>query len=221
MKILAVETSGKTFSIALNEDGKTIAYFYYDCGRIHSETIIPAIEKLIKDTKNTLDAIDKFAISTGPGSFTGIRIGMTVVKTFAQALNKPIAGVDTLAILESSFVWRKGIKIVPAIDALRNEVYVKDNFNKTGITIKNIDDFIKHLQKYKNKILIIGDVAINHKEKLSKSLGINSVFLPCFMHTPKAHTLAEMAYYSIKSVHYSKIQPLYIRRSWAEEIKKK
>jgi tRNA threonylcarbamoyladenosine biosynthesis protein TsaB len=220
MKILALETSGETFSIAINEDGKTVASLYYNCGHIHSEIIIPAIEKLIKDTKNTLYAIDKFAVSTGPGSFTGVRIGMAVTKTFAQALDKPIVAIDTLTILEKSFVVEKGIKVIPAIDALRNEVYVKDNSNKTGIGIKNINDFIRDLQKYKNKVFIIGNVAIIYKEKLSKSLGVNNVFLPYIMHTPKAITLAEMAYYSIETTHYSKVTPLYIRRSWAEEIKR-
>jgi tRNA threonylcarbamoyladenosine biosynthesis protein TsaB len=219
MKILAIETSGETFSIALNEDGKTVACIYYNCGRIHSEAVIPAIEKLIKDTKNTLYAIDKFAVSTGPGSFTGVRIGITVTKTFAQALDKPIAAIDTLTILEKSFVVEKGIKIIPAIDALRNEVYIKDNSSKTGIGIKNINDFIVDLQKYKNRVSIIGNAAIIYKEKLSKGLGVNGVFLPYIMHTPKASTLAEMAYYSIKDTHYSKVNPLYIRRSWAEEIK--
>jgi tRNA threonylcarbamoyladenosine biosynthesis protein TsaB len=221
MKILAIETSGETFSIALNEDGKTVASLYYNCGHIHSEVIIPAIEKLIKDTKNTLYAIDKFAVSTGPGSFTGVRIGMTVAKTFAQALDKPIAAIDTLTILEKSFVVEKGIKIIPAIDALRNEVYVKDNLNKTGIGIKNINDFIEELQKYKNKILIIGNVAIIYKEKLFKNLGVNNLLLPHIIHTPKAGTLAEIAYYSMESTHYTKVTPLYIRRSWAEEIKRK
>jgi tRNA threonylcarbamoyladenosine biosynthesis protein TsaB len=218
MKILAVETSGRTFSVALNEDGRHAASFYYDCGRTHSEMIIPSVEKLLSDTGNVFHDIDKFAVSTGPGSFTGIRIGMTAIKTFAQILNKPIATVDTLSILEKSFVKIKGIKTVPAIDALRCEVYVKDG---EKIVIKNIDLFIKDLKKYKNKVLVIGDAAISYKEKLSKGLGRYSVSLPYTMHMPKAQMLAAMAYQSAKSVNYTKIKPLYIRRSWAEETGRK
>jgi tRNA threonylcarbamoyladenosine biosynthesis protein TsaB len=218
MKILAVETSGKTFSIALSENEKIIASFYYDCGHIHSEMIIPAVERLLKDTGNSFENIDKFAVSIGPGSFTGIRVGMTAVKTFAQILNKPITAIDTLSILEKSFVEIKGIKTIAAIDALRNEVYVKDG---KEIIIKNIDLFIKDLKKYKNKILIIGNAAITYKEKFSEGLGKYSVSLPYNMHIPQSQTLAAIAYNNEKSASYKEAQPLYIRRTWAEETKKK
>jgi tRNA threonylcarbamoyladenosine biosynthesis protein TsaB len=143
---------------------------------------------------------------------------MTAIKTFAQILNKPVASVDTLSILEKSFVKIKGIKTVPAIDALRCEVYVKDG---KKIVIKNIDMFIKDLKKYKNKVLVIGDAAISYKEKLSKGLGRYSVSLPYIMHMPKAQMLATIAYHSAKSMEHTKIKPLYIRRSWAEETIRK
>jgi tRNA threonylcarbamoyladenosine biosynthesis protein TsaB len=213
MKILAVETSGKTFSIALNEDNKTVASFFYDCGHVHSEMIVPAVERLLKDTNNSFRDIDKFAVSTGPGSFTGIRVGMTAVKTFAQILNKAVSSIDTLSILEKSFIELKGIKVVAAIDALRDEVYVKIG---SKIIIKNIDLFIRDLKKYKNKIVVIGNAAIIYKEKLSSGLGKYSVSLPYSMHMPKAQDLATLAY-QLKNVEYTEVQPLYIRRSWAEE----
>ncbi|GHT44153.1 tRNA (adenosine(37)-N6)-threonylcarbamoyltransferase complex dimerization subunit type 1 TsaB [Endomicrobiia bacterium] len=217
MKILAIETSGRTFSIALNEDEKTIASFYYDNGHIHSEMIVPTVERLLKETGNSFETIDKFAVSTGPGSFTGIRVGMTAVKVFAQLLHKPITANNTLSILEKSFIQIKGIKIVAAIDAFRNEVYVKDN---KKIIIKNIDSFVRDFKKYKNKILVIGNAVITYKEQLVEGLGNFSVSLPYSMHMPKAQDLATLAYNSAKSTDYSKIEPLYIRRSWAEENKK-
>ncbi|MDR3274843.1 MAG: tRNA (adenosine(37)-N6)-threonylcarbamoyltransferase complex dimerization subunit type 1 TsaB [Endomicrobium sp.] len=219
MKILAVETSGKTFSLALNENGISIASFYYDYGHIHSEMIVPAVERLLKDTGNAFQDIDKFAVSTGPGSFTGIRVGMTAIKIFAQALNKPVAAVDTLSILENSCIGIKGIKIVAAIDALRGEVYVK-SAGRNDIIIKNIDELIKDLKRYKNKVLIIGSAALSYKEKFYKELGAYSVSLPYIVHMPKAQVLAVMAYSSANSTDYTKIKPLYIRRSWAEESKK-
>ncbi|MCL2799382.1 MAG: tRNA (adenosine(37)-N6)-threonylcarbamoyltransferase complex dimerization subunit type 1 TsaB [Endomicrobia bacterium] len=213
MKILAVETSGKTFSVALNDNGKTLASFIYDCGHIHSEMLIPAIERILKDTENKYQSIDKFAVSTGPGSFTGIRVGMTAVKTMAQALNKPVIAIDTLTILEESFIEIKGVKLVAAVDALRNEVYVK---SKDGIVIKNIDDFIGQNKKYKNKVMIIGNASIVYKDKLAKSLGKLSVSLTPVFSIPKASVLAVIAGH-YKSEPFSKIRPVYIRRSWAEE----
>lgn len=215
MKILAVETSGKTFSIALNDDGKTVAEFFYDCGHIHSEMLIPSIERLLNDTGNIYKDIDKFAVSTGPGSFTGIRVGMTAVKTFSQTLGKPVVAIDTLSVLEKSFKI-KNIKIVPAIDALRNEVYVKSG---KKVIIKSIDSFIKGLKPYKNKVLIIGNAAIVYKAEISKTLGAYSVSLPEDFNMPKASVLGMLAK-SEKGSSFDKIEPLYIRRSWAEESKK-
>jgi tRNA threonylcarbamoyladenosine biosynthesis protein TsaB len=215
MKILAVETSGKTFSIALSSEGRIAAEFFYDYGHIHSEMIVPAMERILKDTQNTYKDIDKFAVSTGPGSFTGIRVGMTAVKTFAQSLNKPVVAFDALSVLEKSLEI-KNIKISAAIDALRNEVYVKSGGK---IVIKDIDSFINGLKKYKNKILIIGSAASVYKEKLSKELGKYSVSLPESFHMPKASALAFLAQ-NEPGISFNKAEPLYIRRSWAEETKK-
>jgi tRNA threonylcarbamoyladenosine biosynthesis protein TsaB len=218
MKILSIETSGKTFSAALNENDKTIASFYYEFSHIHSEIIITAVERLLKDTGNSFENIDKFALSQGPGTFTGIRVAMTAIKTFSQILNKPIVAIDTLSILEASLFKIKDIKIISAIDALRNEVYTKQG-NK--IVIKNIDLFIKNLKKYKNKVIVIGSAAIIYKEKLSQELGDFSVSLPETMHMPKASVLATLAYEATTNLSYNQVRPLYIRRAWAEESKKK
>ncbi|MDR1418706.1 MAG: tRNA (adenosine(37)-N6)-threonylcarbamoyltransferase complex dimerization subunit type 1 TsaB [Endomicrobium sp.] len=217
MKILSIESSGKTFSAALNENNKAIASVYYEFGHIHSEIIITAVERLLKDTNNFFENIDKFALSQGPGSFTGIRVAMTAIKTFSQILNKPIVVIDTLSILEASLFKIKGIKIITAIDALRNEVYTKQG-NK--IVIKNIDLFIKNLKKYNNKVIVIGSAAIIYKEKLLKELGRLSVSLPEIMHMPKASVLATLAYKATTNLSYSQVKPLYIRRTWAEESKK-
>ncbi|MDR2616576.1 MAG: tRNA (adenosine(37)-N6)-threonylcarbamoyltransferase complex dimerization subunit type 1 TsaB [Endomicrobium sp.] len=218
MKILSIETSGKTFSIALNENSKTIASFYYEYGHIHSEIIITAVERVLEDTNNSFKSIDKFALSVGPGSFTGIRVAMTAIKTFAQILNKPIVAIDTLSILEASLPKIKGIKVIASIDALRNDVYIKQG---KKIIIKNIDLFTKSLKKYNNKIIVIGSTSIVYKEKLLKELGSLSVSLPETMHMPKASVLATLAYKSTNNLSYTKVKPLYIRKSWAEEAKNK
>ena len=217
MKILSIEASGKTFSIALNENSKTIASFYYEYGHIHSEIIITAVERVLEDTNNSFESIDKFALSVGPGSFTSIRVAMTAIKTFAQVLNKPIVAIDTLSILEASLPNIKGIKIIASIDALRNEVYIKQG---KKIIIKNIDLFIKSLKKYNNKIIVIGSASIVYKEKLLKELGSLIVSLPETMHMPKASVLATLAYKSTNDLSYSEVKPLYIRKCWAEESKK-
>jgi tRNA threonylcarbamoyladenosine biosynthesis protein TsaB len=218
MKILALESSGKTFSIALNDNGKTVAAFYYDCGLIHSEMIIPSIEKILKDTQNTYQSIDSLAVSTGPGSFTGIRVALTAVKIIAQSISKPVIAIDALTILEKSVFAPKGSFFVSAIDALRNEIYVKDI--KGQIIIKPVETFCDEMKKHKNKISIIGNAVFSYREIFTKLLGKKSIALADIFHFPKASILGTIAQ-SMKPLHFSKVQPLYIRRTWAEESKNK
>jgi tRNA threonylcarbamoyl adenosine modification protein YeaZ len=217
MKILAVETSGKSFSAALNIDGQNAAEIFYNCGLIHSEKILETIENILKVSNLSLKDIDKFAVSAGPGSFTGIRVGLTVIKTAAQILNKPVVCLDCLTILEAAAIKIKGIKIIAAINALRDDIFIKRN----GMpSIINIEVFAKSLRKHKDKILIIGDAALFHREIIKKQLGQNAVSLPPSFHFPKASVLAREALY-IDGKSHTEIAPLYIRKSWAEENKAK
>ncbi|MDR2772478.1 MAG: tRNA (adenosine(37)-N6)-threonylcarbamoyltransferase complex dimerization subunit type 1 TsaB [Elusimicrobiota bacterium] len=218
MKILSAETSGQAFSVAINENGSTIASFFYNKSLKSSELLIPTIENLLKTTQNTYQSIDLFAVSTGPGSFTGIRVALTVIKTLAQCLNKPIAATDSLTVLESSLFGIKGIKVVAAIDALRDEIYLKDKAG--GISICTVKHFCSKHKRDKNKILIVGSAAIAYKDIFLSELGAFSVSLPAYFHFPTASTLASAAHL-IKPIHWSKIKPLYIRRSWAEETRLK
>ena len=215
MKILAVESSGSSLSIAISENSNIVTEYFYNAGKIHSDVLVPLTEKLVKGAKWELKDIDKFAVSCGPGSFTGIRVAMSVIKTLAQTTKKPIVSVDTLEILKNQLDI-KNIKIVPAIDALRNEVYVKE---KGKIAIIPIETFAKKLKKYKDKIIIIGNAATVYNKILSKELGKASVSLQPNLHFPKASTLALMAE-NIDGVSFKNIEPIYGRKSWAEEKQK-
>jgi tRNA threonylcarbamoyladenosine biosynthesis protein TsaB len=217
MKILAAQTTGASFSVSLNMDKKIIASAYYDCGLTHSKQLLAQIERILKDTNTSLESIDKFAVSKGPGSFTGIRVGMTVIKTLGQCLNKPIVELDSLQILQASMPEIKGIKVIAMIDALRDEVYIK---RKDKIVIEKVNKIAKSMQKHKNKILIIGDAVISYRAIFEKYLGAYSVSLPLIFHTPKAAVLAQAAY-ELQGKDYSKISPLYVRPSWAQEQKNK
>jgi tRNA threonylcarbamoyladenosine biosynthesis protein TsaB len=219
MKILAIETSWKSLSIALNENSKTIISLYFNYENINSEFIFEKIDFLLKNIQISIKDIDMFAVSSGPGSFTGIRIGITAAKTFSQSLNKPIIAIDSLSILKASIPKQKGSKIFVAIDALRNEIYTKNN---KKIIIKNINLFIKNIKKFKNKSLIIGNAAIIYKKFFIEKLGNKFMLLPQILHMPNAKILAFLAYKKKKLAtnKYDDIKPLYIRRSYAEENKK-
>jgi tRNA threonylcarbamoyladenosine biosynthesis protein TsaB len=140
---------------------------------------------------------------------------MSIIKTFAQIFDKPIVGIDTLSILENYLPIPLGKnKIVAAINALRQEVYIKDKTNNNiEVISKDINNFIKQVKKYKNRILIIGDAAIAYKNILIEELGQYSTSLPKFMHIPQAEVLARLAY-QFKSVDYKSIRLLYGRRSF-------
>ncbi|MDD5101407.1 MAG: tRNA (adenosine(37)-N6)-threonylcarbamoyltransferase complex dimerization subunit type 1 TsaB [Endomicrobiaceae bacterium] len=212
MKILAIESSGASLSVSISENSNIVAEYFYNAGKIHSEILISLIEKIVKDVNWDIKDIDKFAVSSGPGSFTGIRVAMTTVKTLSQTLNKPVVSIDTLSILESN-INIKDIKIVAAIDALREELYIKQNNKVIIVTIK---DFIKKYKKYKNNILVIGNAVEVHKKVLSKELGKTSVNLMPNLHFPKASTLAFIAS-DKEGVSFKEVEPLYVRKSWAEE----
>ncbi|MDR0890834.1 MAG: tRNA (adenosine(37)-N6)-threonylcarbamoyltransferase complex dimerization subunit type 1 TsaB [Endomicrobium sp.] len=216
MKILALESSGQTLSIALNENSNNLAsYSVYTTSRKSSDLIMTLIKRIFLDTACNLNDIDKFAVSIGPGSFTGLRIGMAIIKTFSQIFHKPIIGVNTLSILENCvpkfFNYVNKIKIIVAITAFKNEVYMKELGNN-NIVILNINNLIEELKIYKNKIIIIGDITTVYKDILNKELGKLSTSLPIYLYTTPAKILADIAYQLKDNHDYKSIKLLYIQR---------
>ena len=124
MYVLGIETSDRTFSVALSSNDRVISEIFIDKKYAHSEKIVPEIKRLLIDTSVNLNDLERIAVSVGPGSFTGIRVGMSCACILAQSLKIKIANTDTLTILENN-LSACSVKVVPVIDALRDEVYVK------------------------------------------------------------------------------------------------
>ena len=122
MKILALETSAKAVSAAVSEDGKILASGYQDTGLTHSRTLMPIVEHILKNTDLTVHDMDVIAAAVGPGSFTGIRIGVAAAKGLACAAQKPVVGVSTLAAKARNVAFMDGL-VVCAMDARRQQVY--------------------------------------------------------------------------------------------------
>ena len=122
MKILALETSAKAVSAAVSEDGKILASGYQDTGLTHSRTLMPIVEHILKNTDLTVADMDIIAAAVGPGSFTGIRIGVAAAKGLACASQKPVVGVSTLAAMARNVAFADGL-VVCAMDARRQQVY--------------------------------------------------------------------------------------------------
>ena len=122
MRILALETSAKAVSAAITEDGRLLAAGYQDTGLTHSRTLMPVVEHLLRNTGLTLREMDAVAAAAGPGSFTGIRIGISAAKGLAFSAEKPAVGVSTLAAMARNVSFAGGL-IVCAMDARRNQIY--------------------------------------------------------------------------------------------------
>jgi len=122
MKILALETSAKAVSAAVTENGKVLCSGYQDTGLTHSRTLMPIVEHILKNTGLTCADIDAIAVAAGPGSFTGIRIGVSAAKGLAFAVDKPAIGVSTLAAMARNVAFADGL-VICAMDARRNQIY--------------------------------------------------------------------------------------------------
>lgn len=122
MKILALETSAVAASVAVCEDEALVAQAFQRTGLTHSATLMPMVESMLKNTGLTLAEMDLIAVAAGPGSFTGLRIGVSAAKGLAWPLDKPCAGVSTLEAMAWQLSGMEGV-ICAAMDARRQQVY--------------------------------------------------------------------------------------------------
>jgi len=200
MTLLAIDTSTDCLSLAVTRDGKVVARFHRKSRMRHSSLLVPMIDKVLKKARLPLKAIDYFAISIGPGSFTGLRIGVTTVKGLAYALDKPIVAVPTLDVIANNVKGFSGI-ICPVLDARKNKVYAC-LYRSDGKNIKRVSPFLllpmeelkKKLEKY-DKIYFLGDV-----------IGDRSFY-------PKAEVVARLASEYIRKKRFvtaEALEPMYL-----------
>ena len=164
MKILAVDTSAICASVAVTQDGKILSESSINTGLTHSRTLMPMIDSALKNGEISLDSIDVFACSVGPGSFTGIRIGVAAIKGLCDALSKKCVPVSTLEALAYNLTGRQ-CTAVSVMDARCNQVYC-GIFSVDGDTVTRltddmaikIDDLAPMLKDYEN-VIFVGDGA--------------------------------------------------------------
>lgn len=165
MKILALDSSANTGSVALVNNNKLIGSFFINTALTHSQTLVPMIDSLLKNTKTDIKDIDVFAISSGPGSFTGVRIGVAAVKGMAYPLDKKCASVSTLEAMAYNYI-QEDVTVVAVMDARCQQVY-NANFkiendkvnrlcNDRALSIEELADEISSI---KEKIVLVGDGA--------------------------------------------------------------
>ncbi len=224
MKILAFETSAKAGSVALMEDGCVLGQYYENTGLTHSQTIMVMAQSLLESCNLTPQDVDAVAVAAGPGSFTGVRIGVAAAKGFAWGRQIPLYGVSTLEAMALSLGVYDGY-VLTVMDARRNQVYNALFLAEEGklrrlcpdraISLSDLEEEIKKLEK---PIFLVGDGSILCYNALKE--GVPSLILPPEhrMHQ-KAEGVALAAEQAIRDRlpgDGASLEPNYLRLSQAE-----
>lgn len=185
MLILGLESSAKAASVALCRDGELIAQYSQCSGLTHSRTLLPMVEDLLRNTETRLDDVDAVAVACGPGSFTGIRIGVAAVKGLCWAAEKPAIGVSTLAAMAWNGVAAgEGSLICCCMDARRQQVYnalfeIRDAKPARLVPDRaiSLEELARELEKYEKRVFLVGDGAKLCYNRLGE-LGIAGTIAP-------------------------------------------
>ena len=165
MKILAIDTTASPVSAAVLRDGSLCGEFFLNVKTTHSQTLMPVVSSLLKNAGTEIEDIDVFAVNAGPGSFTGVRIGVASVKGMTLPLGKPCACVSTLESMAYNFSDTDSI-ICAVMDARCSQVYNALFEKKNGVIKRlsddralSIEDLAEDLKQYSNKLVLVGDGA--------------------------------------------------------------
>ncbi len=222
MNILAVDTSALTATVSVFKDGVSVFENNITNALTHSETLMPMIDYALKSVKMDISDIDLYAVSQGPGSFTGIRIGVSAIKALAYATNKKVYGINTLKALAYNLSCMESIKIVPIMDARRSQVYygIYEFVNGKLIEVEAPDaTSVEELcEKIDFPCCFVGDGVKVYRDIIQKMLGENATFAPAHMQLQKAASIAYAATMADEEDFLSPeaLEVIYLRKSQAE-----
>lgn len=222
MKILALDSSAVVATVALCEDERLLAEYTINNGNTHSETLLPMVESVLARYGLTTDRIDLFAVSTGPGSFTGVRIGAATVKGLAFGKDTPCVGVSTLEAIAENLVLHRGL-ICPVMNARRSQVYTA-LFRSNGETLErlmpdsaiSISELDSLLAAYGEPICFAGD---GYDVTLPALEQTEALFVPDRLRHQSAYSVARVAYRRYlagEAVSDTALAVTYLRPSQAE-----
>jgi tRNA threonylcarbamoyladenosine biosynthesis protein TsaB len=223
MNILAVDTSTGSGSIALLQDELLLAEWTLHSARTHNRRLLKVVRVLLEEVGWTLHDIDGFAVTTGPGSFTGLRIGMTTVKTLAWSLNKQYAGVPSLDALAQAFSPTP-FPVCPLIDARRGEIYCAlyqpdQKGDLIRVTPYRVIPPRQVAEMVTSPTLFCGDGWLAYRDELKSAIGDPALEASMPFHGIRASFVGELArrrFLSGQSEDPARSAPIYIRPSEAE-----
>ena len=184
MMILALESSATACSVALTRDGNVVAQAFQHSGLTHSRTLLPMVDNVLNSCGESMEHVDVVAVAAGPGSFTGLRIGVATAKGLAWPEDKDCAACSTLESMAWPLAHMKGKLIVCAMDARRSQVY-NALFLATGDGLERLSedraislaDLADEVKKYENEKIVVGDGAKLCYNTLSE-MGLSLILAP-------------------------------------------
>jgi len=221
MKILSIDTSSNLCAVSTLENTNLIKENILNDTKNHSERIMPVIAQTLEESNLKLSDIDLIVCDKGPGSFTGIRIGVATVMSFIDSLKIPAIGITSLESLAYNVLLNKEKPqfICSLIDAKNNNVYFELYSNVPSSVVSaeclNIDELIELLKPYEN-ICFVGDGAITHKDILTSNL--NNIIFSNY-NDISSYSLGVAGLNAYNSGRKDELLPVYLRKSQAERAK--
>ncbi|MBQ9609261.1 MAG: tRNA (adenosine(37)-N6)-threonylcarbamoyltransferase complex dimerization subunit type 1 TsaB [Lachnospiraceae bacterium] len=225
MKILGFDSSGMVASVAVMQDDIIVAEYSVNYKKTHSQTLLPMLDEVVKMTELDLDEVDAIAVAAGPGSFTGLRIGMATVKGFGLALDKPVIAVPTCHALAYN-LWGSDRIICPILDARRNQVYTAlyEFADNELMCIKeqeamDICDIIEHINDIGKEVIFLGDGVPVFKSVIEDKMRAKALFAPAHLSRQRASAVAALGRIYYERGEYESaddVKPIYLRKSQAE-----
>jgi tRNA threonylcarbamoyladenosine biosynthesis protein TsaB len=222
MRVLCIDTSGPAAGVALLEEERVLFEMQTNNGLTHSQSILPMVDSALASAGLTVKDIDLFAVVVGPGSFTGVRIGVSTVKALAHAAGRPCIGVDALEALAAGIQDFDGV-ICPILDARAQQVYgavFSAGFppaRRMPDSAMKLNEYLDAVEQIGGRALFIGDGAAAFHELIAARLGEAACFAPAHLSGLRAASAAALALHRVQeAVDYLSLEPLYLRAPQAE-----
>jgi len=201
MKILSIDTSTESLGVALIEDGRLLLSSEAVLGMRHSRELMPTVREMLKRASLTIGDIDGFAVSLGPGSFTGLRIGVTAAKTLSLTSGKPVVGVPTLDAIACNAYYYPGT-ICPIMDAKKQLVYAAI-YSRSRAGLRRRSGYLllpvkELLKKIKKKTLFLGDGLNLYGNTIKRTKKEKAEFAPCRLWLPRPENVAMLGWKRLK-----------------------
>ena len=222
MRILVIDTSGPVCGVAVMEDRKVLCEFTAQNRNTHSANLMPMAEAALQSAGKTIGEMDAIAAVTGPGSFTGVRIGVATAKGLAHGAGIPCIPVDALEALSISAGGFDGV-ICPIQDARAGQVYgaaFRDGKRMTADEPLKLEDFLEKILPFGERFLFLGDGVPVHREKILEILGEKAVFAPAHLNYLRPSAAGVLALRSEARTDYLNLQATYLRPPNAQKNKK-